>query len=96
MEQEPSSLLGGGSQSCQDLLQKAHCCRGRHSPCWKLSQHSLEWACFAVASKNPSMCFYHRQLTIAHRDVFLEEIWQDVSHLPLGEQLDGLPLTPRS
>lgn len=77
------------------MLWRAHCCK-RHTPCWKLSQLSLEWACFAVASKNSSMCFHHRQLTIAYRDVFLEETWQDVSHLPLGEQLDGLPLMPRS
>lgn len=42
------------------------------------------------------MCFHQRQLTIAYRDVFLEETWQDVSHLPLGEQLDRLPLMPRS
>lgn len=42
--------------------------------------------------KNLSLCFY--QLTIACMDIFLEETWQDMSHLPPGEQLDRPPLMP--
>ena len=60
---------------------------------WELRQLSSARACFAVASKkNLSTCFHHKHLTTACRDVFLEKIWQDVSHLPPGEQLVMLPL----
>lgn len=62
---------------------------------WELRQLSLPRACFAAASKkNLSTCFHHKHLTTACRDVFLEETWQDMHHLPPGEQLVTFPLVP--
>lgn len=55
---------------------RAQACK-KHTTLWEPGQLSFSKACVAVATTR----FHHKQLTTACRDVFLEETWQDVSHL---------------